>query len=74
MQNFESKSLGRTFDTVYFVTALTLLGAPPEWESPSLSGAPIRVPAYRIGGGTRFLWPPGGKRGWGAQSAVTTTT
>lgn len=28
----------------YFVTALTLLGAPPEWESPSLSGAPIRVP------------------------------
>jgi deazaflavin-dependent oxidoreductase (nitroreductase family) len=21
---------------------------------------------YRLGGGTRFLWPPGGKRGWGA--------
>jgi deazaflavin-dependent oxidoreductase (nitroreductase family) len=21
---------------------------------------------YRLGGGRRFLWPPGGKRGWGA--------
>ena len=28
----------------YFITALASLAAPPEWESPSLSGAPIRVP------------------------------
>jgi deazaflavin-dependent oxidoreductase (nitroreductase family) len=27
---------------------------------------------YRLGGGTRFLWPPGGKRGWGALRLTTT--
>jgi deazaflavin-dependent oxidoreductase (nitroreductase family) len=46
----------------------------------SETGKPVRVPPrwfvttawkvhrglYRLGGGSRFLWPPGGKRGWGA--------
>jgi deazaflavin-dependent oxidoreductase (nitroreductase family) len=27
---------------------------------------------YRLGGGTRFLWPPGGKRGWGALRLTST--
>ncbi len=28
----------------YFITSVVLLGAPPQWESLSLSGAPVRVP------------------------------
>ena len=27
---------------------------------------------YRLGGGKRFLWPPGGKRGWGAMQLTAT--
>ncbi len=27
---------------------------------------------HRLGGGKRFLWPPGGKRGWGALQLTAT--
>ena len=43
---------------------------PPRWFVPT--AWKVHRGLYRLGGGTRFLWPPGGKRGWGALQLTAT--